>query len=276
MAKATGARQCRASVLGMSPVGVQRGLAPIVAALAMALLGTASCAKAAPTSTATVATIGEVQTSTSVAGVGRAQPAGTPRFLAATALVPQVVARSEPSLAGPELVALANPLPSGAPLTFLVVGQVPGWYQVQLPVRPNGSTGWLRAGDVTTVGLSYRVEVELGRKQVTVFDGDDVVLRAPVAVGVEPTPTPGGTFYLLELIETPDPDGAYGPLAFGLSGFSETLTAFAGGPGQLGLHGTNDPASLGTNVSKGCIRVSNDTIIELAELLPLGTPVTIH
>lgn len=196
-------------------------------------------------------------------------------FLAAVAKGAAVVAHTEPSGDAAELLRLANPLASGAPLTFLVLATVEGWYQVQLPVRPNGTTAWIRAADVTTETLSYRVEVELGAKQVTVYSGDQVVLRAPVGVGAEPNPTPGGTFYLLELIEPPDPGGSYGPLAFGLSGFSETLTSFAGGDGRLGLHGTNDPASLGSAVSHGCIRVSNDTILELAALLPLGTPITI-
>ena len=253
------------------------GRSSAVALALLAVLAAAGCrsSRSANTTDLSSAVATSAPVSAEAAGSVGTASAVVPRYLAAAATGSAVVARSEPSLAGREVVRLANPLPSGAPLTFLVVDQTPGWYQVQLPVRPNGATGWVSAGDVSTIGLTYRVEVELGRKQVTVFDGDDVVLRAPVAIGVEPTPTPGGTFYLLELLETPDPNGAYGPLAFGLSGFSETLTSFAGGDGQLGLHGTNDPGSLGTSVSKGCIRVSNDTIVELAELLPLGTPITI-
>ena len=72
-----------------------------------------------------------------------------------------------------------------------------------------------------------------------------------------------------------DPNGPYGPYAFGLSGLSEQLTSFNGGNGRLGLHGTNEPDSIGQDVSNGCIRVANDVVIQLAELLPLGTPVQI-
>jgi lipoprotein-anchoring transpeptidase ErfK/SrfK len=72
-----------------------------------------------------------------------------------------------------------------------------------------------------------------------------------------------------------DRAGAYGPYAFGLSAHSNVLYSFGGGPGQIGLHGTNNPASLGTNASHGCIRISNAGITKLARLLPLGTPVTI-
>ena len=88
-------------------------------------------------------------------------------------------------------------------------------------------------------------------------------------------PTPTGTYFIVELLKQPNPHGVYGPYAFGLSAFSNVLTSFGGGPGQIGLHGTDDPSRLGTNVSHGCIRISNVGITKLARLLPLGTPVLI-
>ena len=63
--------------------------------------------------------------------------------------------------------------------------------------------------------------------------------------------------------------------AFGLSGFSETLTSFRGGDGVIGIHGTDEPEALGTDVSHGCVRVDNDVITSMAGLIPLGTPVII-
>jgi lipoprotein-anchoring transpeptidase ErfK/SrfK len=83
-------------------------------------------------------------------------------------------------------------------------------------------------------------------------------------------------FYLTALLRQPQPGSAYGPYAFGLSGFSPVLQHFAGGPGQLGLHGTNDPSSLGHSVTHGCIRVSNHVITMLAARLPLGTPIIVR
>ena len=53
-------------------------------------------------------------------------------------------------------------------------------------------------------------------------------------------------------------------------------TALAGGAGQVGIHGTNDPSSIGQDVSHGCIRVPNEVISQLNELLPLGTPVVVR
>ena len=87
--------------------------------------------------------------------------------------------------------------------------------------------------------------------------------------------TPTGTYFLVMLLKQPDPHGLYGPYAFGTSAFSNTYYHFGGGPGEIGLHGTDDPQGLGTNVSHGCVRVSNPTIRRLARLLPLGTPIVI-
>ena len=69
----------------------------------------------------------------------------------------------------------------------------------------------------------------------------------------------------------------YGAFAYGLSGYSDTFVTFNGGPGQLGIHGTSDPASLGSNVSSGCIRMHNDDITRMVEELkvPTGVPVEV-
>ena len=90
-------------------------------------------------------------------------------------------------------------------------------------------------------------------------------------------PTPGGIYYIKELLQPPSPDGPYGVYAYGLNGFSNVLTSFAGGEGVIGIHGTNQPEALGTDVSSGCIRLHNDAITRLVQEvgLPLGTPVEI-
>ena len=122
---------------------------------------------------------------------------------------------------------------------------------------------------------SYRVVVSLSRHTLDVMKDGQRLARHPVGVGTSATPTPVGTYYLTELVQPPNPHGAYGPYAFGLSAYSDTLETFAGGPGQLGLHGTNSPGGLGRDVSHGCLRVANSVIRSLAADLPLGTPVEI-
>lgn len=171
---------------------------------------------------------------------------------------------------------LHNPQPSGAPLVFLVQGRRPGWLRVLLPVRPNGSSGWVREDDVTLSQHNFHIVVELGAHRITTYEGGNVILREKIGVGTRRAPTPRGLYFIKELLRPPDPTGPYGPYAYGLSGFSNVLTSFAGGDGVIGIHGTNDPSSLGTDVSHGCIRMSNEGITKLANLLPLGVPVDIQ
>ncbi|GIU84064.1 MAG: hypothetical protein KatS3mg008_0839 [Acidimicrobiales bacterium] len=171
---------------------------------------------------------------------------------------------------------LHNPVPSGAPLVFLVTKDLGDWVEVLLPIRPNGSTGFVRKTDVAIAHHQWRIEVFLESLRIEVWNGDSLFLEAPVGVAKDNTPTPEGVYYTTELLRPPDPNGPYGVYAYGLSGFSEVLETFRGGPGQLGIHGTNDPASIGRKVSAGCIRMRNEDIARLAGVLPLGTPVTVH
>lgn len=162
------------------------------------------------------------------------------------------------------------------PVVFLVLARRAGWVHVSLPVRPNGSRGWVRARDVRLAADPYRVEVRLRAHRLLVFERARVILRAPVGVGRSVSPTPTGRYFVADLLRPPDPGGFYGPYAFGLSAYSPVYTSFAGGDGQVGIHGTNAPSALGSDVSHGCIRVRNAVIARLARLLPLGTPVQIR
>jgi lipoprotein-anchoring transpeptidase ErfK/SrfK len=192
--------------------------------------------------------------------------------LVAEATGPQVEVFPDP-VEGEPTVTLDNPNENGAPLVFLVEQDQGVWLQVLLPIRPNGSTGWIRAADVSVSSNPYSVDIALAEHRLVVRNGDAVVVDAPIGVGTASTPTPGGKYYIKELLQPPDPDGAYGPYAYGLSGFSNVLDDFNGGDGVIGIHGTNEPEAIGTDVSHGCIRVDNATITQMAGILPLGTPV---
>jgi lipoprotein-anchoring transpeptidase ErfK/SrfK len=197
----------------------------------------------------------------------------------AVADIPEVAVYAGADGAGEPIHRLANPTESGAPLVFMVDGRDTDgpWLKVNLPVRPNGSKGFVRSDDVSLQTTDYRVKVELGAHRLTVARGDEVVVDTPIGVGRAETPTPGGVYYLKELLQPPNPDGAYGPFAYGLSGFSNNpeLANFNGGDGIIGIHGTNEPDKIGTDVSHGCIRIRNEVITEMAGYLPLGTPVEI-
>jgi len=170
---------------------------------------------------------------------------------------------------------LRNPNLDGAHLVFLVKHRGSGWEQVYLPTRPNGATGWIKDRSVDLSLDPYRVTVSLGAHMLTVTKLGQIVLRTPAGVGRSVLPTPKGTYFVAELLKQPNASGPYGPFAFGLSAHSNVLQSFGGGPGQIGIHGTNEPAALGTDVSHGCVRISNASITWLARMLPLGTPVVI-
>jgi lipoprotein-anchoring transpeptidase ErfK/SrfK len=170
---------------------------------------------------------------------------------------------------------LANPTADGTPLVFLVRARRAGWVEVRLPVRPNGSTGWIREDSVRLAENDFRVRVVLRSHRLTVWRGGRVVQRERVGVGRAATPTPAGTYYVTELLRQPDPRGPYGPYALGISAYSPVLTSFGGGRGEVGIHGTNAPRGIGHDISHGCIRLRNAAIARLARMLPLGTPVTI-
>lgn len=197
------------------------------------------------------------------------------------ATVPKLTARAEPDEGAPAIASLANPIASGTPLVVQVVpgssGSADGqWLEVLLPVEPNGTTGWVRTSDVRLSSTPYRIYVDRASYSLQVYDQGQLWIDTTIAVGTGSTPTPVGDFYLLELLQPPNPEGDYGPYAFGLSGFSEVLDGFAGADtAVIGIHGTNDPSALGTDVSHGCIRVENSVITEIATAVPLGTPVTI-
>jgi lipoprotein-anchoring transpeptidase ErfK/SrfK len=169
-----------------------------------------------------------------------------------------------------------DPSKPTVPEVFLVQEQRPGWVRVLLPIRPNGSTGWMHDGDVQLTQDPYHIQVDVAAHQITVFNATQVVYQGPVAVGAPATPTPPGLYYTRVLLQTPDPRSVYGPFAYGLSAHSDALTTFEGGDAEIGIHGNNDASALGKSVSHGCIRMDNGAITMLTKLLPLGTPVQIN
>jgi lipoprotein-anchoring transpeptidase ErfK/SrfK len=209
----------------------------------------------------------------------RGRAAG-PRFPSYTATASQAQVDVHSSPGGPTTTTLTNPISGGTPLTFLLTPDStqtggPNWVQVYLPVRPNGSTGWIPTSQVKIQGNQYRVVVNLSVHQGSLYSNGSLEHSFPVAIGTPDTPTPQGIFYTTELLKPLNP-AVYGDYAYGLSGHSPTLTDFEGFDAEVGLHGTNDPSSVGHSVSHGCIRLYNadiDTLVAMG--LPLGTPVEV-
>jgi L,D-transpeptidase catalytic domain/Putative peptidoglycan binding domain len=86
----------------------------------------------------------------------------------------------------------------------------------------------------------------------------------PIAVGNPSTPTPVGEYKIVYKGKNWGP--AFGPRWLGLNV-----------PwGAYGIHGTNKPHSIGQHKSHGCIRMRNRDVIELYEMIPVGSKVTIY
>jgi lipoprotein-anchoring transpeptidase ErfK/SrfK len=202
------------------------------------------------------------------------EPDDRSRSMVARAIVARIPAFRSPGAERPFAV-FRHPSPFGSPRVFLVQRARGDWFQALLPMRPNGAAGWIRSRDVRLFEHPYRIRVDLGERRLTVTRHDRAIARERVAVGTPGTPTPTGVFYTTVLAKPDDTTGPYGPFAFGLSAYSEVYQEFAGGDGQVAIHGTNAPWLLGRAVSHGCIRMSNEAITRLRRTLPLGTPVRI-
>jgi lipoprotein-anchoring transpeptidase ErfK/SrfK len=176
---------------------------------------------------------------------------------------------------GPVRWRLHNPNNSGAPLVFLVVAQQGDGWQVRVPARPNGAVGWVPDADIELQVDPFELRASLHAHTLAVYEHTRRTRVFRIGVGRPGAPTPVGRFFLTDLLEAANPHGPYGPYAYGTSAFSDVYSEFEGGPGQIGVHGTDDPSSVGRNVSHGCIRLQLRDITALAHMVPAGTPLTI-
>ena len=155
------------------------------------------------------------------------------------------------------------------------------WLHVRLPRRPNAAAGWVEAGKVFVQQTPWRITISRGRRTLTVYRAGAPVRTMRVVVGKPSTPTPGGRFAVVWAIRW-HPRDFLGSWVLELTAHSAALSRFDGGDGTVGIHGRGgsslrDP--LGSALSHGCIRLSNESIEWLVRTiggkrLP-GTPVTI-
>jgi lipoprotein-anchoring transpeptidase ErfK/SrfK len=188
-------------------------------------------------------------------------------------LTPQVV------YAGPGKppVAVLPAAELGGPTWVPVVQSSPGWERVLLPSRPNRATGWIYTGaagssQLDTRRSAYLVRINVGARQLSVYQAGQPLGTWTVAVGAPGTPTPTGRTFLLALLAPAHP--TYSPLILPLGFHSDTLDTYGGGPGTVGVHGWPDPSVFGRAVSHGCVRVPAAALRVLSQV-PLGSLVLI-
>ena len=110
----------------------------------------------------------------------------------------------------------------------------------------------------------YEIHIDVDRKLLTLFSGDEILRTYTVATGAWDTPTPLGVFYINSRFSGE------------MSGFGTCFLGLSVPWGQYGIHGTNKPESIGTSASHGCIRMRVKDAEELFALVPDWTRVVIQ
>lgn len=153
-----------------------------------------------------------------------------------------------------------------------VIAERPGWVQVLLPSRPNGSTGWLPAAGLDRARTPYLIRVHLRSLSMELLREGGLLGEWTIGIGKKSAPTPPGRTFLLGSFS--DRKQKYSPVILPLGTHSPTLDSFGGGPGTVAIHTWPTDDVFGTRSSDGCIRVPSDALDQLTEV-PLGTLVLI-
>jgi lipoprotein-anchoring transpeptidase ErfK/SrfK len=146
------------------------------------------------------------------------------------------------------------------------------WYRVSIPMRPNGTYGWIPADTVKLSPTHSQIVVNLQSRTIDIYRFGRRKWHGIVAIGAPGRETPVGHYFVAARF-VPYHDPFLGVFAVETSAYSK-LTEWPGG-GVVGIHGTDEPQLLGEAVSHGCVRVANVTAEHLRTLAPLGTPIWI-
>jgi lipoprotein-anchoring transpeptidase ErfK/SrfK len=165
----------------------------------------------------------------------------------------------------------------GAASILPVIGQRPGWYDVRLAQRPNESTAWVPAGEVTVAIDVYHIVIDLSTMRLHLFDHGREINDFPAGIGVASAPTPTGHFFVALFAESPSP--GYGPFVIITSGHSSAISDWdESGDAITAIHGPlGADAAIGTTgarVSHGCVRLHDADLVQLRDV-PAGTPIDI-
>lgn len=108
----------------------------------------------------------------------------------------------------------------------------------------------------------YFVHVDLDNNTMYIFKDGKVIKTYPVSGGKPSTPSPLGTWTIIS-------KDTWG------EGFGGTWMGFNVPWGKYGIHGTDEPWSIGHDLSKGCIRLYNKDAEAVRKLIPVGTKINI-
>ncbi|MBN4001645.1 L,D-transpeptidase [Nostoc sp. LPT] len=121
----------------------------------------------------------------------------------------------------------------------------------------------------------------LKQRRLYVYRGDILQASYPVAVGKLKWETPTGKFKVINMVENPAwenpfvpnrgvvPPGLENPLGERWIGF------WTDGKNQIGFHGTYKRDSVGKAASHGCVRMYNEDVRKLYEIVKIGTSIRV-
>jgi lipoprotein-anchoring transpeptidase ErfK/SrfK len=211
------------------------------------------------------------------AHTARPRPAGAGTTLLATLdrSVPRYARPGVPRHGAGRVPATWHGLPSVLP----VIRTRPGWVEVRLAQRPDGSTAWLPDRDVTLSRTPYRIVIDLATTHLTLYRYGRKVFSAPAGVGARDDPTPAGHYFVALRERPPRPNPGYGPFILVTSAHSEAIDDWAGsGDAVVGIHGPlgadREIGTTGARISHGCIRLHLTSQLRLRDV-PAGTPVDV-
>lgn len=107
----------------------------------------------------------------------------------------------------------------------------------------------------------YKIQINLSTRQLRLINNGSLAGVYSVAIGKPSTPTPFGNFYIIN--KALNPGGPFGTRWMGFTSRGH------------GIHGTNNPSSIGKAVSNGCVRMYNKDVESIFPLVNVGTPVEI-
>ena len=167
----------------------------------------------------------------------------------------------------------------GVPSVLPVVATRPGWVEVRLAQRPNGSETWLPDSDVRLSSTGYRIVISLTTMRLTLYLDGRLLMSAPAGIGTKDDPTPTGHYFVAFDEPPPVPNPGYGPFILVTSAHSPAIGDWEGsGDAVIGIHGPlgEDSAigNAGARISHGCIRLHDSDLVRLRQVPP-GTPIDI-
>ena len=187
-----------------------------------------------------------------------------------------VALRSKPR--GRVLTSVGSTTQFGSPTTLAVAAERGGWLGVTSTDLPNGEIGWVKARNDSFERDETRlaIRIDLSRRRMKLMAGRRVLERATVGIGRPGSTTPTGRFAITDKLPGARYSSFYGCCILALSGHQTNTPPGWRGGDRLAIHGTSNPATIGTQASAGCLHAGAQVLQMMMRRVPLGTPVFIR